>query len=306
MGSFLNALTKVVTQFLNSKEKEVKKMTKKIISFIMILAFVASIACPAYAVTDQVAATASITLSETFSIATKTLAGDVTVPAKTIAFGTLTGTVTNAPAYIEVAYSSNETLWKIDIYTNNTTAVEANLPYGKAGLLKSDGKDRIPLYWCVFDAPTTPVTLTLDVNGVPNVRTPSMYPIADPVAEAAKNKVTDWAVMKDKNDLDDPSSTDLNESWATAFAGGYCDIAYGSPTYSNLSAFPYYDSAVAGTSGWWKVPPPGTDTPTVYPGAVNNTIHRAATSPAYVYIAAGGGASAGTYSTNIGLDLYHE
>jgi len=313
--SFINALTKFVLQTLNFKEKEVKKMTKKIIISIMVLAFMASMTCPAYAATDQVAATASIASSETFSVATKLLAGGNTSPAKTVAFGALSGTVTKAPAYIEVNYSSNETLWKVDIYTNNTTADAVALPYGKAGLLKSDKKDRVPMYWSVFDAASTPPTLTLDGNGVPVARAPTKYPVGGTVDT---NKVTDWAVMKDKNDLDDPSSafnnngtpthnddTGLNESWQYAFEGGYCDIAYGSPSYSNLNAFPYYDLTVAGTTGWWKVPPPDPDTPTVYPGAANNTIHRAATTPICVYVAAGK-ASAGTYSANIGLDLYHE
>jgi hypothetical protein len=106
--------------------------------------------------------------------------------------------------------------------------------------------------------------------------------------------------MKDKNDLDDPASGSVNESWATAFAGGYCDIMYGAPSYSNLNAFPYYDLAVSGSTGQWL------PTDTTYP-PTTNTIHRAATTPVVVYVAAGGGfASAGSYSANIGLDLYHQ
>lgn len=253
-------------------------------------------------VTQTVAATATVGAIQTMTVATKTTAGNAdTVPAKTIAFGTLSGSVSNAPAYIQVSYACNESLWKVSVYTNNTGADTSVLKFGRAGLLKSDGKDRVPTYWLVYKNPQTPATLTLTPNGVPDTRTSS-------VATGSKT-VSDWAVMKDKTDLDDTGTvfnnngtpthdddTGLNESWQYAFEGGYCDVMYGAPGYTNMNPFPYYDIAPASEiEGAYNADP------------AQNTLHRVGTTPVVIYVAAGGGfASAGSYSTDIGLDLYNE
>ena len=242
---------------------------------------------PAHAATtDTVAASASIAGIATLSLVTKDVSDDgVSSPAKTLTFGEITGT-TLSPQYIEIAYASNDTLWHIDVYTDNTGANATALPYGKAGLLKDDGKDRIPLYWCVYDDTETPETLTLDANGVPAVRTTT--------AAYGSKDVTDWSIVKDKNDEDDPGSVGLDESWAAAFGDGYCDIMYGTPTYSNLNPVPYFDVAPE-TEGAYNANP------------ALDTLHRVGTTPAIVYIGAGAGlASAGDYATNVGFDLYHE
>ena len=316
--NLINVLKKLGTQLLNSKEKEVSEM-KNIMIYIMALAMILGIMGPAYAATvvgsDTVAATATIAVVETMSAVTKTVSGNTnTSPAKTIAFGALAGGVTYAPAYIQVAYTCNDSLWAVCIYTNNTGASSATgslVKYQRAGLLKSDGTDRIPLYWCVFNGVATPPTLAL-TSGAPTARTPAMYPVADPVANAANNKVTDWAVMKDKTDTDDPAMLALtpavHTSWASAFGnvspnfGGYCDIMYGTPSYANLSPFPYYDVAPETTGSWLP-------TNNAYP-PTTNTIHRPATSTVNVYLAAfGGGASQGSYGSAlsaVGLDLYHQ
>jgi len=274
------------------------KTIKRILiaNIIVMLAVGFSVEAAFAATTDSVAASAAIDALSSLSLVTRNVSGDgVSVPAKTLAFGTISGSVAHSPQYIEVTYSSNNSVWQIDVYTNNTTADGTALPYQKAGLLKDDNKDRIPLYWCTYDATATTETLTLDGNGVPVARTTS--------ADFGSQDVTDWAVLKDKNDLDDPGSafddqgtpthdddTGLNESWTYAFDGGYCDIMYGSPGFSNLSPFPYYDVAP--------------ETLGTYAG---DDLHRPATTPAVVYVAAGAGfASSGSYDTNVSFDLYNE
>ena len=315
--NFITVLTKFVSQFSKIKEKEVRKMTRKIIASIMILGMIFSAVSPASAAvtivgTTSVAATASVAAIETLSVATyKTSDNTVTSPASTLAFGTVGSTVVNAPAYVKVNYSCNDTLWAICVYTNNTSASSSTatsnlVRYQRSGMLKSDGTDRIPMYWTVYTGTATPPALPL-TNGAPTARTPSKYPVGGTVAT---NKVTDWAVLKDKTDTTDPAilAAGTDTSWTAAFGntvsqfGGYCDILYGTPSFNNINPFPYYDVA-PGVTGTWD--PVGSND-NLYP-APNSTIHRAGSAPAYVYLAAfGGTASAGTYTTSVSFDLYHQ
>jgi hypothetical protein len=151
--------------------------------------------------------------------------------------------------YIEIDYESDQSLWFIDIYTDNTNWSGGG--YQRGGLITADGKQRAPLLWRVYD--------NVQTGGVPF------------------NTTDDWAWLKDKGDLDDPDTTQYDESWVSAFSGGYVNICYGGPGYANLSPYP-------------------NDPPDLRPGS----------SPIYVYL--GGlfeSAGAGEYSTIISFDLYH-
>jgi len=148
--------------------------------------------------------------------------------------------------YIEIDYQSDQSLWFIDIYTDNTNWKGGGCQRG--GLVTDDGKQRAPLMWRVYDG--------VQPGGVPF------------------NATTDWAWLKDKSDLDDPDTTQYDESWVRGFNDGYVNICYGGAGYTNLADFP--------SKG------------------------RLANSPIYVYLGGLlGSAPDGEYSTVISFDLYH-
>jgi len=172
-------------------------------------------------------------------------------PSPKIDFGQVpSGTELGTPGqYVELGYASNESLWFIDIYTNNSNWTGGG--YQRGGLVTSDGKQRVPLMWRVYD--------NIQAGGV------------------AFSTTTDWAWLKDKGDLDDPNTSQYDESWAGA--GSYVNICYGGVGYTNLSPYPNTN------------PPPDV---------------RSASSPIYVYLGGlfGSGGN-GEYSTIISFDLYH-
>lgn len=129
-----------------------------------------------------------------------------------IGFGQLTpGTKLAVPGqYIEIDYESDQSLWFINIYTDNTNWSGGG--YQRGGLITTDGKQKVPLLWRVYD--------NVQTGGVPF------------------NTTDDWAWLKDKGDLDDSNTTQYDESWVGAFSGGYVNICYGGPGYANLSPYP--------------------------------------------------------------------
>ena len=173
--------------------------------------------------------------------------------AASIDFGQLTpGTKLAAPGqYIEIDYESDQSLWFIDVYTDNTNWSGGG--YQRGGLVTGDGKQRAPLVWRVYD--------DVQTEGV------------------VFSTTTDWAWLKDRSDLDDPNTTQYDESWAGAISGGYVNICYGGPSDTNLSPYPNTN------------PPPDV---------------RQASSPIYVYLGSlFESVGAGEYSTTISFDLYH-
>jgi len=96
--------------------------------------------------------------------------------------------------------------------------------------------------------------------------------VSDPPAA-----LTGWTYLKDKKDLDIPvTPPPADESWTKAHTDGYTNIAYGGPDYMNV--------VEPGTTGV-----PDTDNKLmVYLGGIF------------------GSAPADSYSTTIGIDLYHE
>ena len=134
-------------------------------------------------------------------------------PADEIDFGQLTpDTKLTAPGqYIEIDYESDQSLWFINIYTDNTDWSGEGDQRG--GLITADGKQRAPLLWQIYDESQT--------GGV------------------VFSTTTDWAWLKDKGDLDIPSTPD-DESWAGAFSDDYVNICYGGPSDTNLSPHQTY------------------------------------------------------------------
>lgn len=86
--------------------------------------------------------------------------------------------------------------------------------------------------------------------------------------------LTGWTYLKDKKDVDIPG-TGANESWATAHTDGYTNIAFGGPDYLMV------------------IEPSG---------GILDTDNKL-----MVYLGGlFGSAAADSYSTTIGIDLYHE
>ncbi len=132
-------------------------------------------------------------------------------PRDRIDFGQVTpGTQLGTPGqYIEIGYQSDESLWFIDIYTDNTNWNGGG--YQRGGLVTADGRQRAPLMWRVYD--------DVQPGGVPF------------------NATDDWAWLKDKGDMADLDPR-YDESWAGAFDGGYVNICYGGAGYTNLAPYP--------------------------------------------------------------------
>ena len=175
---------------------------------------------------------------------------------------------------IVITYSSNYNPWKIAIYTNNTQVKKyADDPeegrYAKGGLATASGSNIIPCKW------------------ISKVGTNTVVPTV-PTKTSAHNYIIDKRDEDDPATVTNPDGTLAKEDWASAFAVGYANIAFGDAT------------------GGFCVDPTNTtpsDPKNKYKGdAVSGSIA--------VYIAGlfgtGGATSAGDYSSSIYFDLYHE
>lgn len=168
-------------------------------------------------------------------------------------FGTITEQYQKAPEYISIDAVSNYGSWAIEIYTDNfpeTTPDTEIWGYAYGGLVDIANVQKIPLGWAAFD-----------------VETP---------AESTGNpaELNRWSYVKDKSDVDDPSTAGNDESWAAR--GGYANIAFGGPGYAKVIN-PYVE---------------GGDDLTAM--------------PFYVYLETADTAAPGTYSGTLYFDLYHE
>ena len=146
----------------------------------------------------------------TLSVQAKNVSDDSDAPS--IDFGQLDpDTNLDTPdQYIEIDYESDQSLWFINIYTDNTNWSGGG--YQRGGLVTGDGKQRAPLLWRVYN--------DVQIGGV------------------VFSTITDWAWFKDRGDWDDPNTTQYDESWVSAFSDGYVNICYGGPSYTNLSPYP--------------------------------------------------------------------
>ena len=113
--------------------------------------------------------------------------------------------------YIKLDYTpyTNAPAWRLDMYTNNTNASPGLLQ--KGGLIGvSTNAAHVPLAW----------------NKSSAVSTPS-------VVDISTGSAGGWTWLKDKGDVDDPSTSGMNESWLTAYYGGYTTLASGGLSNSN-------------------------------------------------------------------------
>lgn len=265
---FIKVLKKLGLQFTNPKEKGVNKMRKYILTLIVLVAAVVCFTVTAQAGTDKtVSVTASASITGTTSL---------TADATAFTYGTTNvDALPTAPASkrVVLTYASNYNPWKIDIYTNNTqiptkTANPLNGSYSKGGLVTGSAAPytTVPFKW---------------ITKHPSSAAP------DP---ATINFVTSYNFVKDMRDEDDPATAGGDESWATSFAQGYANIAWGAgstgvcvdPTNTTPGNNQYKGDAISGTVA-------------VYVAALFKT---GGVSPNVA-------ASAGTYGTTIYFDLYH-
>jgi hypothetical protein len=262
----INALVGVLQKI----EKEVRKMKKTYVMLAVLVLAAAFFCLSAEAAADK---TVSVTASGTVVGSTSLSVLPVTATFNTAADGFPTEPM--ADKKIVITYTSNYNPWKIMAYTNNTQvenydAVTKTGRYAKGGLATADGKSVVPCKWVAKAGSNTVV---------PSVPAWNTYNF-----------------VKDKRDEDDPSTVDNpatpdvvenNESWAAAMTAGYPNLAYGD------------------TAGGFCVDP---TIPVTFKGdAVSGSVA--------VYIAAMFGTSgmetpvpagAGTYSSPIYFDLYHE
>ncbi|MFA5500699.1 MAG: glucoamylase family protein, partial [Candidatus Omnitrophota bacterium] len=119
-----------------------------------------------------------------------------------------------APAgqYIEIKYGISANNWKIWVYTKNDNGDPAYMNGNFNGLMRSDGRSRIPLIYRLYP--------TIQAGGVPCSTEADVY---------TGGNMT-WNYIKDKNDSD----------WATANAPGqeYSVICYGGDTWAHLANVP--------------------------------------------------------------------
>jgi len=114
-----------------------------------------------------------------------------------------------AQQYLEMRFSSTRAYWRVDIYTDNKTAMTG---YQKGGLLNTTTNTiLLPLAWKVFD----------EVQS-------STPPAGDP------NSDSGWHYLKDKNDEDDPKTPNDDESWKGAWEKGYTTVVSGNYDNSKL------------------------------------------------------------------------
>ena len=223
-----------------------------------------------YCVTSEAA-----TVDQTATVAaTATVSGSTTlsVTPTTIAYGTSSTDkypTTPTTGKVVLTYSSNYNPWKIDIYTDNTAVplfAQAGGKYSKGGLLSGTAPNQnlVPCKWVAkigtnTTAPTVPTAAT-------------------------------YNFVKDERDEDDSATSAYDESWATGFAGGYPNIAYGSSTGAGFCVDPtnspsFQGDAVTAASGI-----------SVY---IAGMFATSGVSPAVP-------AAGGSYATNFKFDLYHE
>lgn len=186
-----------------------------------------------------------------------------------IAFGNVASTVgqwaTLAPQYVSMAVTNNSVSWRLRLTTKNFASAPPTTTWGYAygGLKGAVEGGKVPLAWRVS---TGTVLAQAPAPGNPSVAS------------------SGWTFIKDQWDLDEPATASTDESFATADADGYCNIAYGSSSYSTALA----------------APPTGS-------GAVAQVPLPTLTSPFKVFVLGSfNGAGATTYSTVLNFDLIYQ
>lgn len=120
-----------------------------------------------------------------------------------------------------VIYTTCNYYWRLDIYTNNTSA---NTGYQRGGLISEDGNERIPVGW-VMSGSTVSIT---------NLGEPGEL-VKNTIVGSTTTYNMSWRYLKDKNDQDDPNTSAWDESWNNAYNCGYTLVCYGSGNSMYLS-----------------------------------------------------------------------
>lgn len=196
----------------------------------------------------------------------------LSVAPSTITFGTYSTDAfptTPADSKIVITYNSNFNPWKVRVYTNNTQVLN------KVGDTTGFGK------YAKGGLATADGHNVIPCKWVAKIGSNTTIPTVPSFTSA-------YNFVKDIRDEDDPSTAAQDESWTAAQAAGYANIAFGTGP---------------GAAGNCVDPTNSAPGPNQYKGdAVNGSVA--------VYLAGlfgtGGGTSAGTYSSNIYFDLYHE
>jgi hypothetical protein len=143
----------------------------------------------------------------------------------TLAFGTVNSTAaewgTLADQHVLVSVKNNSLAWRLRLSTNNFSSAPSTTTWGYSygGMIDSAKPGaRIPLAWRASTATT--------VGYSPPVGDPSV---------SVTNAAFGWTFLKDRRDRNLPG-TEENESFATSDNAGYCNIAFGSSSYTSVIA----------------------------------------------------------------------
>lgn len=126
-----------------------------------------------------------------------------------------------ADRYIVLYTTCNYYFWRLDIYTNNTSA---DTGYQKGGLISIDNTQRIPVGWVMSGS-----TITISNIGEPGEL------VRNVIKGSTSTYNMPWRYLKDKNDQDDPNTSAWDESWSNAYNYGYTLICFGGGSKMYLS-----------------------------------------------------------------------
>ncbi|MFH0732773.1 MAG: hypothetical protein V2A72_07635 [Candidatus Omnitrophota bacterium] len=245
-----------------SIEKEVKNM-KKLIVILTVAAMLASMPAPAFAAFTQdgvkVLTTATVTVGGTggpvqgFSATLKNITGNGA--ATEVAWDPVTAGSTQwlkAKQYVEILGYQTFNVWGIQAWCDNKKTGASYQFTGSgdpAGLVKSDGKKRLPMCWRTLESKVTYTAKELDIKEI-KLTTDGTWVLSDGYTENQKSDGTGyypWFYLIDKNtvnDFDDDGDTEKFSTYNyieyTTFVGQngwqHAPETYSDPLWPN----PYY------------------------------------------------------------------
>jgi hypothetical protein len=164
------------------------------------------------------------------SITVRNISGGAVV--SSISFGTITSTSAVfgqlAPQYVQLSVNDNSISWVLRAYTTNFVTAPDTTTWGYqyGGLRGATDGDHIAMGW---QCSTT---------------------ISSPACGDPSNSLNNgWTYLKDAMDVDMPETTNNDESFAASVATGYCNIAYGSASYTRVVKPMKLPSGLPDTSG---------------------------------------------------------
>lgn len=121
-----------------------------------------------------------------------------------------------ANQYMQLSVDDNSVGWRLRLYSNNFTSQPSTTTWGfqYGGLIGGPGA-KIPMAWLLN--PNT-------IPGGPGIGVP---------ANPANSTINGWTFLKDARDVDDPAAAG-DSSFVGADAGGYTNIAFGSPAFTRI------------------------------------------------------------------------